>query len=83
MSIKSESLGAGIRYAVEPRLVPIKKAARRLHLTFGEFRDKLPALRKEGFPAASRVSGHFDLKIIDVWLDKRAGSTVGRGIDSR
>ncbi len=41
-----------IRFPVEPRLVPVQKAARRLHLTEAEFREKLEALLRVGFPAA-------------------------------
>lgn len=67
----------GVRYVVEPRLVPPTKAARRLHLTLPEFRNHLPALRKDGFPAACSITGHFDLKAIDAWLDKRAGTLAG------
>lgn len=61
-----------IRFAVEPRLVPAQKAARRLHLTEAEFREKLDALLRAGLPAACQVTGHYDLKAIDNWLDRRA-----------
>jgi hypothetical protein len=46
-----------IRFAVEPRLVPAQKAARRLHLTEAEFRDKLPALLRAGLDVKSAASG--------------------------
>jgi hypothetical protein len=62
-----------IRFPVEPRLVPAVKAARRLHLTEADFREKLPALLRAGMPAACSVTGHYDLKAIDTWLDARAG----------
>jgi hypothetical protein len=62
-----------IRLAVEPRLVPAQKAARRLHLTEAEFREKLPELLRAGFPTACSITGHYDLKAIDGWLDRRAG----------
>ena len=62
-----------IRFAVEPRCVPQVKAARRLHLTGAEFSAVLEALLNEGFPAPCPITGHFDLKAIDAWLDKRAG----------
>lgn len=68
-----------IRFAVEPRLVPAQKAARRLHLTEAEFREKLDALLRVGFPAACSVTGHFDLKAIDAWLDARAGIGEDQG----
>jgi hypothetical protein len=65
--------GAAIRFPVEPRLVPAQKAARRLHLSFSEFRDKLAELRIAGFPPPCPVTGHYDLKAIDIWLDCRSG----------
>jgi hypothetical protein len=65
--------GAAIRFAVEPRLIPAQKAARRLHLSFLEFREKLQQLRAQGFPPPCSVTGHYDLKAIDIWLDDRSG----------
>lgn len=64
---------SSVRFAVDPRLVPAAKAARRLHLTVDDFLAKLPQLAGEGFPAACPVTGNFDLKAIDAWLDRRAG----------
>ena len=61
-----------IRFAVEPRLVPPGKAARRLHLTLAEFNAKLVALARNGFPKPCSVTGHYDLVAIDIWLDQRA-----------
>ena len=68
-----------VRCQVEPRLIPPKKAARRLHLTHGEFVVALPALRREGFPVACNVTGHYDLKAIDAWLDMRSGILMHDG----
>ncbi|WP_269930188.1 hypothetical protein [Aminobacter sp. HY435] len=62
-----------IRFRVDPRLVPLEKAARRLHLTRASFLEILPALVAHGFPEACLVTGHFDLKAIDYWLDQHAG----------
>lgn len=53
--------------------MPAQKAARRLHLTEAEFREKLYALQRAGFPSACSITGHYDLKAIDAWLDRRAG----------
>ncbi|MBS9720214.1 hypothetical protein JYU29_05870 [Tianweitania sp. BSSL-BM11] len=64
-----------VRFTVQPRLVPALKAARFLHLSLLEFRDKLPALRKEGFPAPCPVTGHFDLVAMQTWQDRRSGLT--------
>ena len=62
-----------VRFRVEPRLVPACKAARRLHLTLAAFEAMLPALVNCGFPSPCPVIGHFDLKAIEVWLDRVAG----------
>lgn len=62
-----------IRFIVEPRLIPSTKAARRLHLTLAEFNLKREALYRAGFPQACSVTGHYDIKAIDEWLDRRSG----------
>lgn len=64
---------SSIRYKVEPRLIPPIKAARFFHMTLLEFSRKLPALRKEGFPSPCPVTGHFDLKAMNLWQDRRSG----------
>lgn len=76
---------SGIRFPVEPRLVPPQKAARRLHLTETDFTGKLAALQRIGFPAACPVTGHYDLQAIDAWLDRRAGlgAAAGVALDAR
>lgn len=71
---------ADIRFAVEPRLIPEAKAARRLHLTAASFRDKLSDLRQHGFPEPCPVTGNFDLKAIDLWLDQRSGLTTSAAV---
>lgn len=73
MALRAAPSQAAIRFQVQPRLVPAAKAARRLFLTVDDFRDKLPALIREGFPAPCPVTSHFDLVAIDAWLDRRAG----------
>jgi hypothetical protein len=60
-----------IRFRVEPRDVPIEKAARRLHLTTTEFQVKLPALLARGFPQPDPTTGMFDLAAIDQWMTAR------------
>lgn len=77
--------GSAIRFPVDPRLVPPQKAARRLHLTEHDFRTKLSALQRIGFPAACPVTGHYDLQAIDAWLDRRAGlgASSGVAVDAR
>jgi len=46
----------------------VRKAARRLHLTEAQFKEKLGALLLAGMPPACPVTGHYDLKAIDAWL---------------
>ena len=64
---------ATIRFRVDPRDVPAEKAARRLHLTPGEFAAKLPELLRRGFPAPDPTTGMFDLAAIDQWMTARHG----------
>lgn len=73
MSSDNTPTSASIRFAVEPRMVPVVKAARRLHLTAIEFGAKRAALEAIGFPVACPVTGHYDLKAIDAWMDARSG----------
>jgi hypothetical protein len=60
-----------IRFRVDPRDVPLEKAARRLHLAATEFRAKLPALLARGFPQPDLTTGMFDLAAIDRWMTAR------------
>ncbi|TPK18039.1 hypothetical protein [Mesorhizobium sp. B2-5-7] len=65
--------GAAVRFVVNPRLVPLAKAARRLHLTPAEFEAKLTAFHRHGFPLPRPLTGHYDLVAMDVWLDRMHG----------
>lgn len=49
----------------------VHTAARRLGLSVGEFREKLPELVDRGFPLPDRTTGYFDLIAIDRWQDRR------------
>ncbi|WP_257164632.1 hypothetical protein [Bradyrhizobium sp. SRS-191] len=60
-----------LRFRVDPADVPAEKAARRLHLTEAQFREKLPELLARGFPAADPTTGMFDLEAIDRWRAER------------
>jgi hypothetical protein len=62
---------SAIRFAVKPRDVPAKKAARRLHLTEAEFLAKLDPLFARGFPRPDPTTGNYDLVKIDRWMDDR------------
>jgi hypothetical protein len=72
----AKPLAGRIRFHVEPRDVPPKKAARRLHLSLEEFRAKLPQLLDRGFPAADPTTGMFFLPAIDKWMEARHGLTA-------
>jgi hypothetical protein len=67
--------GDSIRYPVKPRDVPATKAARRLHLTIGEFEEVKDELFRRGFPRPDPTTGKFDLVAIDRWMDDRHRST--------
>ncbi len=73
----SDPRAAEIRFRVDPADVPAEKAARRLHLTLGQFREVLPNLLKRGFPAADPDTGMFDLDAIDMWRKSRHGQKSG------
>lgn len=62
-----------VRFRVDPRMVPASKAARRLGLTLSEFSAKLPALEGSGLPRANPITGFYDLKAMDLWMDRASG----------
>lgn len=62
---------AKVRYRVDPGDVPEGKAARRLHLTVGQFREALSRLLERGFPPADPDTAMFDLEAIDAWRRSR------------
>ena len=64
---------ASIRCPVDPRDIPVNKAARRLGMTEGEFSDVSAKLYARGFPRPDPDTGRFDLKAIDLWMDRRSG----------
>jgi len=70
---------AQIRFKVEPRDVPPSKAARRLHLTLDEFRQKVAELELRGFPRPDPTTGNYYLTAIDQWMASRTGLTAFNG----
>lgn len=72
-----------IRFRVDPRDVPLEKAARRLHLSPGDFQTKLPALLARGFPQPDPTTAMFDLAAIDAWMDARHSLSPGNGLTPR
>jgi hypothetical protein len=69
--VQHQVVAESIRYVVPPRDVPPIKAARRLHLTLGEFNAKKTALYERGFPRPDLTTGNYDLVKIDKWMDDR------------
>ena len=65
-----------IRFRVDPRDVPLVKAARKLGLTEAEFGKLRLQLSRRGFPDPDPDTGHYDLKAIEAWMDIRSGLTV-------
>lgn len=63
----------GPRFKVEPRDVPAAAAARALGLTETRFVSCLPDLLARGFPGPDPTTGHFDLKAVEAWQDRRSG----------
>src|SRR5262245_39979078 len=80
MNVDDRPHASPIRFRIDPRDVPAEKAARRLHLTPGEFAAKLPELLARGFPAADPTTGMYDLRAIDAWMDARHETPKHRGL---
>ena len=72
-----------IRFPVQPRMLPPSKVARWLFLSVDEFREALPALLKEGFPKACPVTGHYDMRALEAWQDKRSGLAGALPVEDR
>ncbi|TIW20686.1 MAG: hypothetical protein E5V65_07710 [Mesorhizobium sp.] len=77
------SAPTSIRFRVDPRLVSPEKAARWLFLTMDDFNKALPALQKEGFPKPCPVTGHYDMRALEAWQDKRSGLAGGLPVEDR
>jgi len=70
---------SSVRHRIDPLDIPAVKAARRLHLTLEQFRDKLPELIERGFPPPDPTTGNFFLPAIDNWMASRTGFTTCTG----
>lgn len=66
---------SGLRFPINPRLVPPAKVARRLGLSPAAFAELLPRLIAAGFPRPDPVIGNWCLEAVDRWIDDRAGLT--------
>jgi hypothetical protein len=73
-----------MRFHVIPRCVPAHVAARRIGLTVSAFLQLEPELRQSGFPLPDPVTGNYDLRAIEAWLDRRSGLSqqASRAIDA-
>jgi hypothetical protein len=65
-----------VRFRVDARGIPPVKAARRLGLTMSGFDAVKEKYFEIGFPRPDPISGNYDLKAIDLWMDSRAGLTM-------
>lgn len=68
-----------MRYKLAPGTgdCPPIAAARALWLTLEQFEEKLPALRKRGFPAPDPDTGNFDMDAITAWRKLRHPQVFG------
>jgi hypothetical protein len=64
-------------------MLPPTKVARWLFLSIDGFNEALPALLKEGFPKACPVTGHYDMRALEAWQDKRSGLVGGLPVEDR
>lgn len=60
-----------VRFSVEPRDIPVEKAARRLHLTCQQFEQVKDRLYARGFPRPDPDTGMYDLEAINRWCGRR------------
>jgi hypothetical protein len=70
-----------LRIRVDPCGIPPVKAARRLGLTHSQFEAAKTRYFEIGFPRPDPISGNYDLRAINHWMDMRAGLT--RATDAR
>jgi hypothetical protein len=68
-------MSTAIRTRVDPRDVPLDKAARRLGLTESAFHLVADRLHARGFPRPDPDTGMFDLVAIEDWMNRRSGLT--------
>ena len=70
---REEGHAMSIKFAVQPRCVPLEKAAKRLHLSPSDFMAIRDRLEKRRFPRSDPDTGMYDLAAIDAWLDAQSG----------
>jgi hypothetical protein len=67
---------SALRFRVDPRDIPAEKVARRLGLLLDVFNDLKGRLYGRGFPRPDPDTGLYDLKAIEIWMDRRSGLTA-------
>jgi hypothetical protein len=61
------------RFKIEPRDAPPAVAAKVLGVDGDEFAACLPDLHARGLPYPDETTSNFDLRAIEVWMDRRSG----------
>lgn len=64
---------SGLRFPIEPRMIPVTKVARRLGVPVKVFEEKREALESRGFPKPDPDLGTYCLQAVDDWIDARNG----------
>lgn len=65
-----------LRFRVDPRDMPAEKVARRLGLSLACFDEVKGRLYARGFPPPDPDTGLYDLKAVELWMDRRSGLTA-------
>lgn len=65
----------GLRFPLDPRMIPPEKVARRIGVSPAVFAEKRAELERDGFPKPYSVLGNYSLDAVDRWIDKQAGIT--------
>ncbi|MFC3677739.1 tyrosine-type recombinase/integrase [Ferrovibrio xuzhouensis] len=63
---------------LEPRLLTLDDVAAYMRMSKPEFCQQLPELSRQGFPDPVPVTGLWDRKVIDIWLDRASGLSSER-----
>lgn len=69
----SSSPRSDIMWTMTPRMVSMKKIARRLGVTPSVFAEKRAELEAAGFPKPEPILQTYLLEAVDRWIDRRTG----------
>jgi ABC-type glycerol-3-phosphate transport system substrate-binding protein len=56
-------------------------AARRLGISVNDFKERIDAFEKAGFPSPDPVTGHYDIEAIDRYIEARNPKLFGKPDD--